>query len=324
MKTPMRKVLLGSIAATIISAIPAFAATAYDAMRTVGKEKSESILEKITEVRGLHGSPQPTTWRISTKETSYDVRSAKLASTSAGRALTPLNLSELKLDSDGAHTVAEREAKKAAFSYDFADYTLRTGQGSPVWEVRLVDEQSKRSATLNIGADTGKVISSEGLKKSSTAQSKTPAPAPEPPVAKPPKAPREQVPQYVQDDPSNYDPADEPTPPPRRRPVVAERRDRGEEESDESDDSRYNQGYEKVIDRVGSHLKLRGTQLRSWFDRNVRPGGRPTYGSSSDRTTRYEREEREEPRQPERRTTTRPDPNQTRYYRPAPGDRLRD
>ena len=325
MKTPMRKVLLGSIAATIISAIPAFAATAYDAMRTVGKEKSEAVLEKITEVRGLHGSPQPTTWRISTRETSYDVRSAKLASTSAGRPLTPLNLSELKLDSDGAHTVAEREAKKAAFSYDFADYTLRSGASSPVWEVRLVDEQSKRSATLNIGADTGKVISSEGLKKSSTTQTKTPVVAHEPPVAKPPKPPREQAPQYVQDDPSNYDPADDPTPPPpRRRPVVAERRDRDEDESDESGDSRYNQGYEKVIDRVGNHLKLRSSQLRSWFDRSVRPGGRPTYGSSSDRTTRYEREEREEPRQPERRTTTRPDPNETRYYRPAPGDRLRD
>ena len=172
----MRTVLLGSIAAIIISAHSANAATAYDAMRVVGKEKSESLLEKITEVRGLHGSPQPSTWKISTKETSYDIRGAKLTSTSAGRALTPLNLSELKLDSDGAHTVAEREAKKAAFSYDYADYTLRSGaQSTPVWEVRLVDEGHEKIAILSIGADTGKVLSSDGLKKIAT--------PPKPPIA---------------------------------------------------------------------------------------------------------------------------------------------
>ena len=211
----MRTVLLGSIAAIIISAHSANAATAYDAMRVVGKEKSESLLEKITEVRGLHGSPQPSTWKISTKETSYDIRGAKLTSTSAGRALTPLNLSELKLDSDGAHTVAEREAKKAAFSYDYADYTLRSGaQSTPVWEVRLVDEGHEKIAILSIGADTGKVLSSEGLKKTAT--------PPKPPIAEKPK----QQPAYVKDDPANYDPADEPKAQPRRIPPPQQRRDR--------------------------------------------------------------------------------------------------
>ena len=299
----MRTVLLGSIAAIIISAHSANAATAYDAMRVVGKEKSESLLEKITEVRGLHGSPQPSTWKISTKETSYDIRGAKLTSTSAGRALTPLNLSELKLDSDGAHTVAEREAKKAAFSYDYADYTLRSGaQSTPVWEVRLVDEGHEKIAILSIGADTGKVLASEGLKKNAT--------PPKPPIAEKPK----QQPAYVKDDPANYDPADEPKAQPRRIPAPQQRRD--DEES--ADPGIPNPGYERAIDTVASHLKLRGRQLHSWFDRNVRPGGRPTY--SPNRTTN---DEREEPRQPERRPS-KSDPNETRYYKPAPGERLRD
>ncbi len=299
----MRTVLLGSIAAIIISAHSANAATAYDAMRVVGKEKSESLLEKITEVRGLHGSPQPTTWKISTKETSYDIRGAKLTSTSAGRALTPLNLSELKLDSDGAHTVAEREAKKAAFSYDYADYTLRSGaQSTPVWEVRLVDEGHEKIAILSIGADTGKVLSSEGLKKTAT--------PPKQSIAEKPK----QQPAYVKDDPANYDPADEPKPQPRRNPAPQQRRD----DEEDTDPGIPNPGYERAIDTVASHLKLRGRQLHSWFDRNVRPGGRPTYGPSH--TTN---DERDEPRQPERRPS-KPDPNETRYYKPAPGERLRD
>lgn len=298
----MKIVLLGVIAATIISVRPASAANAYDAMRVVGTSNGEAILETITEVRGSRGTPQPVTWKISTKATTYEVRLGKITSTSAGRALAPLNLSDLKLDSDGAHTVAEREAKKAAFAYDFADYALRTGaKSTPVWEVRLVDEASNSTAVLNIGADTGKVISSEGLGKKSTPS--------KPPVAQQPPS----KPKHVEQDPADYAPADEPPPKPRREP---EPRHRYAEDEDASDDSRYNQGYEKVIDRVGEHLKLRGREFRSWFDRNVLPGGRPTYGSSG--RDRYE-EERPVRRQPERR-----DPNETRYYQPAPGERLRD
>ena len=321
----MRNVLLGSIVAIIITAQTATAATAYDAMHVVGKSKGAAILETITEVRGSNGSPQPGSWKISTRATSYDVRAGKIGATSAGRSLPPLNLSELKLDSDGAHTVAEREAKKAAFSYDHADYTLRTGSKStPVWEVRLVDEKSDATAVLNIGADTGKIVSSTGLKKSA-AQPKTPVAKTTPPAVEkiaerpddaPPKPTRKKEPQYVQDNPSNYDPADEPAPPPRRYSEPQERAERSSRESeDEGDDSNYEQGYQKVLDRVGKHMNLRGGQLRSWFDRNVRPGGRPTYGSSRDARER----DYEEPRRPERTA-----PNETRYYRPAPGDRVRD
>lgn len=340
MHTAMRNVLLGSIAATIITAQSAMAATAYDAMHVVGKSKGAAVLETITEVRGTHGSPQPRSWRISTRATSYDVRGGGIAGTSAGRSLTPLNLSELKLDSDGAHTVAEREAKKAAFSYDYADYTLRTGSKStPVWEVRLVDEKSDATAVLNIGADSGKVVSSTGLKKSATKpQVAITNPPPAPPVEKikptppapteriaerpsdaPPKPPRRQEPQYVQDDPANYDPADEPAPPPRRRAEPQEREeraDRGDRDYDEDgDDSQYEQGYQKVFDRVGKHLTLRGGQVRSWFDRTILSRGRSAF-SRDDRNER----EYEEPR----RTAPRTDPNATRYYRPDPGSRVRD
>ena len=91
---------------------------------------------------------------------------------------------------------------------------------------------------------------------------------------------------------------------------LPEREARGEDSA-----PHYNQGYEKTIDRVADHLKLRGRQFSSWFERNVRPGGRPTYGTSG--TVRTEREERRQP-EPSR------DPNATRYYRPEPGERLRD
>lgn len=295
MPAPMKTVLFGIIAVTIISVRPAAAVNAYDAMRVVGTEKGAASLEAITEVRGLHGSPQPGMWKITTKAASYEVRAGKIAATSTGRALPTLSLSDLKLDSDGAHTVAEREAKKAAFSYDFVDYTLRTGaKSTPVWEVRLVDEASHSTAVLNIGADTGKIISAEGLKKA------------KPPIVAQPPRPSE--PRYVEQDPAYLAPA-EPSQKERRQQLPPEREDSAPQ---------YNQGYERAIDRVADHMKLRGRQFSSWFDRNVRPGGRPTYGPSG--TTRTEREERPERRQPEPSR----DPNETRYYRPEPGERLRD
>jgi hypothetical protein len=323
MHQTMKIVLLGTVAALIATVQTVSAATAYDAMRVVGKAKGDAVLETITEVRGFRGTPQPGTWKISTKSTSYDVRAGKLGATSAGRPLQALNLSDLKLDSDGAHTVAEREAKKAKFAYDFADYSLRTGSKStPVWEVRLIDEQRDATAILTIGADTGKIITSSGLKKEAGTPPvvKTPpappAPTDERPSDGPVKPRKNSEPQYVQDDPSNYDPADEPPPVVRRRTEPQERPERYERdyEEEESDDSQYEQGYQKVLDRVGKHMQMRGSQLRSWFDRNVRPGGSPTYRSNRDYDRSYEAPRR----------TTKPDPNATRYYRPAPGDRVRD
>lgn len=318
----MKLALLGSIAALTIPAFSADSANAYDAMRVVGKQKGEGILETITEVRGSKGTPQPALWKICTSNTSYDVRGSKIISTSAGRALTPLNLSELKLDSDGAHTVAEREAKKSGFEYDYADYSLRTGtKSTPVWEVRLIDERSRRVATLNIGADTGKIVSSLGL-NGGTALTKTTAtdrPS-DGPVAKPGKP---QQPGYVQQDPVDYERADDSRPLPKRKVAPA----RNDAESDESeaslnDESYQNPRYEKVVDRVAEHLKLRGRQFHSWFERNVRPGGTPTYSGSKNNRDYYE-EDRPAPRKPERRVSE-PSPNETRYYRPQPGERLRD
>ncbi len=314
----MKLALLGTIASIIFPALSARAANAYDAMRIVGQQKGEAILEKITEVRGSKGTPQPSVWKISTASSSYDVRASKIISTSAGRALSPLSLSDLKLDSDGAHTVAEREAKKQGFEYDYADYSLRTGtKSTPVWEVRLVDDRSRRTATLNIGADTGKIISIHGMKggaESTAPLTKIPDRPADGPISKPNKT------GYVQQDPADYDPADEPAP--RRKPAPP--RPIEEEESSEEilQDGEYqNPRFERVMDKVSDHVKLRGRQFHSWFDRNVRPGGTPTYRPNNS-PSNYE-EDRPAPRQPERRTT-KPGPNETRYYRPDSSERLRD
>ena len=160
-----------------ILAAPAFAATAYDSLGALGKQRGEATLDRVIEVRGTGGAPQPRSWFIVAQDKEarggvreFEMQGSKIAGerTPAGRASgTTMNMGKLNLDSDGAHTVAEKEAKKTGFSYDHADYTLRssTHGGSPVWEVRLVDVQSGDVGTLTIAADSGNLITADGLKK---------------------------------------------------------------------------------------------------------------------------------------------------------------
>jgi hypothetical protein len=153
------------------------AGTAYAALELVGKQHGEKILDQIMEVRGVSGAPQPKEWIICVVDKDarggvreFGVQGTKITSerTPVGRGVTaPMNMNQLNLDSDGAQTVADREAKKAGFEYDYADYVLHAGTrgGTPVWELNLVDEKSGSVATLLLAADKGTILSAEGLDK---------------------------------------------------------------------------------------------------------------------------------------------------------------
>ena len=181
----------------VLASQTARAVTAYEALRILGKQKSEALLDNVTEVRGEKGAPQPHVWKILVKDAGarggakeFSVQGTKLTGEQAAKAAgAPMNMSQLNLDSDGAQTVAEREAKKVAFTYDHASYTLRAGSkgGSPVWEIRLTDEQTGDTAMLNIAATTGNVLSTVGLVNRRKAVAAAPVPAPAPaPIAPPP------------------------------------------------------------------------------------------------------------------------------------------
>lgn len=245
----MRTALLAI--AAVLATQAAQAATAYEALRVLGKQKSEKLLDNITEVRGEKGAPQPRTWKITVKDAAarggakeYSVQGNRVTGEQAAHASgAPMNMSQLNLDSDGAHTVAEREAKKVTFTYDHASYTLRAGSkgGSPVWEIRLTDEQSGAAASLNIAATTGNVLSTEGLVKRQATVAVAPAPAPAP-VPAPAPAP---VPRYQ--------------PAPEER--VAQPAPRGitpgiQRASDEAN---------QFFDRVGNHMQRRGRQISDAF-----------------------------------------------------------
>ena len=249
----MRTALLAI--ASIIASQAAHAATAYEALRILGEKKGEAFLDNTTEVRGEKGAPEPKVWKITVKNSAastngkiFSVQGKQIAGDRAAAASgAALNMSQLSLDSDGAHTVAEREAKKTAFAYDHASYWLHAGSksGAPVWEVRLTDDQSGNAATVNISATTGKVLSTDGL----SVRRKPIAAAP---------APVEEI---------------EPAPAPRYQPAPDERPVRTTNGKFSPSLQRANDEADQFFDRVGNHMTRRGRQIGDFFH-NVFTGDR--------------------------------------------------
>ena len=253
--TPMRTALLAI--AIIIASQTARAATAYEALRILGEKKGEAFLDNTTEVRGEKGAPEPKVWKITVKSSAgsasgkvFSVQGKQLAGDrSTGANGAALNMSQLSLDSDGAHTVAEREAKRTAFAYDHASYWLHAGSksGAPVWEVRLSDEQSGGTATVNISATSGKVLSTEGLSARRKPVAAAPSPVDEPSPAPPPS--------------------------PRYQPAPEERPARTASGKFSPGIQRANDEAEQFFDRVGNHMTRRGRQIGDFFH-NVFTGDR--------------------------------------------------
>ncbi len=227
----------------VLASKTAWAATAYEALRILGKQKGEAVLDSVVEVRGDNGAPQPKVWKIIAKDArggtrEYSVSGAKLAGEkSAGGGGAPMNMSQLNLDSDGAHTIAEREAKKTAFTYDRANYSLRGGSkgGSPVWEIHLVDDRSGSTATLDIAATNGNVLATEGLAGRKPVAA-SPAPAPAAPSATP-----------------------------RPQPVAEERVARTTARTNPPRAQRAGDEVGQFFERVGNHMSRRGRQVDDFF-----------------------------------------------------------
>jgi hypothetical protein len=145
--------------------------TAYKALRIFGKKFGDQQLNRVFEVRGRAGSPQPQVWKVTAADPGArggvleaDVQRGKIISqrspTARGGTGTPLDLNTLNLDSDGAFTVANQEMEKRNAPFDRIDFVLRSsGPGRPpVWHLDLFDGPNGKIATFDISADTGAVL----------------------------------------------------------------------------------------------------------------------------------------------------------------------
>lgn len=293
----MKTLLCGLL--TVVALHGASAATAYEALRVVGKAKGDPVLDRVIEVRASKGAPHPRTWKVAVLDDranggarEYDVQGTSLSGerpAQAAGAGTPMNMNQLNLDSDGAHTVAEREARKAGFAYDYVNYILRGGPAaaSPVWELRLVDDQNGNTAVLTLAADTGKLLAAEGLNKGSAPVPKIVEnrrrPAPEDAVA------------MSEEEEEELARMEE-----RRRIEERRRRDREEDEEEHDEVDKPGNKVTRFFDRAGRHIG----------------GAFQKFGNKLDRTFGNPPPRRVQPRRSSPPSRVTRDANGTEYYRP--------
>jgi hypothetical protein len=163
----MKRQLLAFL--VVVTPLAASAAeTAYTALRVVGKKDRET-LNRVVEVRGRNGMPQPEVWKITVDEPSargglreFEVQRGRIiaqrtpTSRSFGGAM---NFNQLNLDSDGVFTVVEKEAKDEGIVFSRLEYLLKagTGGGAPVWQVELFDGK-RATGRMVIAADSGAIL----------------------------------------------------------------------------------------------------------------------------------------------------------------------
>ena len=217
--------------------------TAYKALRIFGKKFGDQQLNRVFEVRGRAGSPQPQVWKITTTDPAArggvleaEVQRGKIISqrtpTSQGGAGAPLDLNQLNLDSDGAFTVANQEMEKRNTPFDRIDFVLRTSaQGrAPVWHLDLFDGPNGRIATFDISADSGTVLEQN--------------------VGQP-----RNVPDQYADDRAYVDRGNQPPPPPGE----------GDRQGGYSQSGQKFRGVGDFFHRLGKRMERRGTELKRFF-----------------------------------------------------------
>ena len=163
-------------------------ATAYTALHVMSKALGREALDRVVEVAGRDGAPQPRLWKIVLKEDTgsreVDVEDGKITAqrplTRPPAYATPIHLSDLNLDSSGAFDASDGQARKVKLRFDSLNYVLRVNEatGKPVWHIELINKEGTGVGTIRVAAHDGTVLSTDGRLASNP-----------PPVATPPSHP---------------------------------------------------------------------------------------------------------------------------------------
>ena len=168
MKYPASLALLLTVSSALAAEQPA---TAYTALRVVGKKVGSDALNRVIEMRGRNGSPQPAVWKITLSDPGsrggvreLEVQRGQVISERApvarGAIGEKMDFSRLNLDSEGVFTVVDGEVKKTGQTFDRLDYSLRSGSGggAPVWTVELFEGRRGKVGSMLIAADSGVIL----------------------------------------------------------------------------------------------------------------------------------------------------------------------
>jgi outer membrane autotransporter protein len=104
-----------------------------------------------------------------------------------------MNFSKLNLDSDGAFTVANKEAVRGRVGFDTVDYVLQMDEetDSPTWALRLLTSDGRTAGTLFVAADSGRVTRTTGMGAAGGSDASHVEPRPQPRSGEPALEPRD-------------------------------------------------------------------------------------------------------------------------------------
>ena len=164
--------LLTSLAGNCLGA-DTNSATAYTALRSMGKSLGADSLNHVIEVTGRGGTPQPATWRIVISDSANGTREIKVSGArivsqkafKGAPSLKAIRLEDLNLDSSGAFDAANTQARKSRVPFTSLNYSLRVNDASnkPVWDLELINDGGAHVGGVRLAAHDGKLLSVNGL-----------------------------------------------------------------------------------------------------------------------------------------------------------------
>jgi hypothetical protein len=146
--------------------------TAYKALHAIGTQRGEKALNQVVAISGSSGRPQPVDWRISLSDpqarggvreleiVSGQISSERTPARPEIAGATPIDLTKLNVDSDGAFHTAEQEASKNGVGFDSVTYRLTPdASGQPVWSLELFDYEQRPVGKVRIAASNNTLLS---------------------------------------------------------------------------------------------------------------------------------------------------------------------
>ena len=164
--------LLAAVLLTVPASGQSVQLTAYQALRTVEREKGGGWLDRLVELRGVDGGPQPVRWLLTFRDKNArgGVREFALTAQGVSSERTPVRVAgsgassvmgsrSLNLDSSGAFAAANKQAAAAKVGFHSLNYLLQNSQGAPVWLVQLYDEAGLEVGKMKVSAQSGGMVS---------------------------------------------------------------------------------------------------------------------------------------------------------------------
>ena len=147
--------------------------SAITGLQQISQRYGLSPEERIVEMRGAEGQPQPEEWWIVVYSPSsafnlhtYWTDRTRVADEGANEEFYPdivprgfIDRQKLQVDSTAAFRTLDAEARRAGVGFDSINYRLRCREGSdePVWEVTAIDGEGYKVGRVHLSGATGEV-----------------------------------------------------------------------------------------------------------------------------------------------------------------------